>query len=134
MPRDQDESVPGRSPQMPVESQSRGVESQSPPVPPPPMVYDQVATLLRGRGWVKGTPRSGEALCLVTAIDEAVGVGDATRTGTEASKLARAARIGANLRELVNVRNLAAWSDEPRRTLDEVLELLAHAALAFPGD
>jgi hypothetical protein len=97
-------------------------------------VYDDVARVLRHRGWVKGESRLGDATCFVAAIDAAVGVGDPTRGESEARKLARAGRVGAHLRDLLNIRNLAAWSDEPSRTIDELLELLSDAALAFPDD
>ncbi|MDQ1379693.1 MAG: hypothetical protein QOG65_1448 [Actinomycetota bacterium] len=96
-------------------------------------VYDDVVVQLRDRGWVKGVHRKGDAMCLVAAIDAAVGVGDAV-TGTTAAKLARAGRVGSHLRDIVGVRNLAAWSDEPSRTLDEVLQLLFEASVAFPED
>jgi len=97
-------------------------------------VYEDVAGQLRHRGWVKGEPGRGDAVCFTAAIDAAIGVGDPTRGGTEATKLARAGRVGAHLRDLLNIRNLASWSDDPSRTIDEVLELLSHAALAFPDD
>jgi hypothetical protein len=126
MDRDQRHSVPDGSTRTSTVARTRQLA--------PPTVYDEVASLLRRRGWVKGTPRYRESLCFVAAIDEAVGVGDTTRGGSEAARLARAGRIGSHLRDLVNVRNLAAWSDDRARTLDEVLELLRHAALAFPED
>ena len=89
----------------------------------------------RDRGWVKGTEAArGDAMCFTAAIDAVIGIGDPAQNGSEAAKLARAGRVGAHLRDLLNVRNLATWSDDPSRTIDEVLELLSHAALAFPED
>jgi hypothetical protein len=105
-----------------------------PPDRHPHSVYDDVASLLTDRGWAQGVPRRGDALCFVAAIDAAVGVGAADPSTTEGAKLARVGRIGAHLRDLVGVRNLAAWSDEPERTFDDVLAVLAHASIAFPGD
>jgi hypothetical protein len=97
-------------------------------------VYDAVAAQLRHHGWVKGEASRGDALCFTAAIDVAIGLGDPAHAGSEAAKLARAGRVGAHLRDLLNVRNLAAWSDDPSRTIDEVLDLLNHASLAFPED
>jgi hypothetical protein len=97
-------------------------------------VYDEIAKLLRARGWAQGAPRRGSRLCITAAIDEVVGVGDATRDGSEGFKLQRAARIGAHLRDLLNVRNLAAWADDRTRTFEDIVGLLAQAALAFPED
>ncbi len=97
-------------------------------------VYDDVAAQLRHHGWLKGEAARGDALCFTAAIDTAIGLGDPAHDASEAAKLARAGRVGAHLRDLLNVRNLAAWSDDPSRTIDEVLELLSHAALAFPED
>lgn len=109
----------------------RSPESRARPGPAP-TIYDVVIDELRDHGWVKGAPRRGEAMCLVEAIDVAVGVNDpAATTGT---KLARAGRVGAHLRDLLCERNLAVWSDELTRTLDDVLGLLAEAAIAFPDD
>ncbi len=95
-----------------------------------PTIYDVVIDELRDHGWVKGAPRRGEAMCLGEAIDAAVGVKDTTT----AMKLARAGRVGAHLRDLLGERSLAAWSDEPTRTLNDVLGLLSEAAIAFPDD
>ena len=99
-----------------------------------PTIYDAVVVQLCDHGWVKGTPRRGDALCLAAAIDVAVGFDDTTETGSSAAKMARAGRVGAHLRDLLGARNLAAWSDEPARTLDDVLGLLAEASVAFPED
>ena len=123
MTRDQSESAANRSARTSVDSHPASSTRST--------IYDEVASLLRDRGRVKGTPKRGQALCLVAAIDEVVGVGNAVLPGSEGSKLARAGRVGSHLRDLVNVGNLSAWSDEKSRTLDEVLELLTHAALAF---
>lgn len=97
-------------------------------------VYDEIETLLRERGWCKGVPRRVESLCFVAAIDEAVGVGSRDRVGSEASKLARAARIGAHLRDLLQVRNLSSWSDARDRSFEEIADVLTRAAAAFPHD
>jgi hypothetical protein len=102
--------------------------------PRTPTVYDEIATLLRERGWCKGVPRRGESLCLVAAIDEAVGVGNDDRMGSESSKLARAARIGGHLRDLLQVRNLSAWSDARDRTFHDIADVLTRAAVTFPAD
>jgi hypothetical protein len=126
MTRDQSESATNRSVRTSFDAQ--------PATFPTSTIYDEVASLLRDRGWVKGAPKRGQALCLVAAIDAVVGVGSAVQPGSEGSKLARAGRVGSHLRDLVNVGNLSAWSDDRSRTLDEVLELLTHAALAFPDD
>jgi hypothetical protein len=126
MTRDRNESAPNRSAGTSVDSQPGPVTSST--------IYDAVALLLRDRGWAKGTPRRGDALCLTAAIDAAVGLGSAATPGSEGSKMARAGRVGSHLRDLVNARNLSAWSDDQSRTFDEVLELLTHASLAFPDD
>jgi len=127
MTPNQDRPVPGEATRMSPESRARPDEVA-------PTVYDSVVGQLQARGWVKGMPQKGEALCLVAAIDVAVGVGDAAKTGSAAAKLARAGRVGAHLRDLLGVRNLAAWSDEPSRILEDVLQLLTEAAVAFPED
>ncbi len=115
-----------------------GQNTRSAPVsasrPDTTTVYDAVAVLLRQHGWAKGTATQREAMCFSAAIDVAVGLGDPKHGGSEATKLARAGRVGAHLRNLLNVRNLAAWSDDPSRTIDEVLDLLRDASVAFPED
>jgi hypothetical protein len=125
MTPDQDPAVPGKVTRISPESRPRPDAAWT--------VYDDVFMQLRDGGWVKGTTRKGDAMCLVAAIDAAVGVGDPA-TATTAAKLARAGRVGAHLRDLIGVRNLAAWSDEPSRTLEEVLQLLSEASVAFPED
>ena len=126
MAGDQRESMPSKS-----ESDSGQAVASGPHAL---TVYDEIETLLRERGWCKGVPRRGESLCLVAAIDEAVGVGNEDLVGSEASKLARAGRIGAHLRDLLQVRNLASWSDARDRTFPEIADVLTRAAAAFPHD
>jgi len=99
-----------------------------------PTIYDAVVGQLRDYGWVKGTARRGEALCLVAAIDKVVGSDTPDAGPSSAAKMARAGRVGAHLRDILGERNLAAWSDEPSRTLDDVVGLLEEAAIAFPED
>ncbi|MDQ1477678.1 MAG: hypothetical protein QOE62_2907 [Actinomycetota bacterium] len=125
MTPNQDPAFPGKVTRISPESRPRPDTAWT--------VYDDVVMRLRDRGWVKGVTRKGDAMCLVAAIDAAVGVGDPV-TGTTAAKLARAARIGAHLRDIIGVRNLAAWSDEASRTLEEILGLLIEASVAFPED
>ncbi len=124
MTPNQDRPLSGRTESWSPESRTRRGST--------PTIYDVVIAELRDHGWVKGAPRRGEAMCLVEAIDAAVGVKD--HVATVGTKFARAGRVGAHLRDLLGERNLAAWSDEPTRTLDDVLGLLAEAAIAFPED
>lgn len=126
MTPNQDHPAPGETGRRSAEVRSREGAART--------VYDAVFVELRDHGWVKGTPRRGEALCLVAAIDKVVGTDAMATGGSSAAKMARAGRVGAHLRDLIGERNLAAWSDEPSRTLDDVLELLAEAAVAFPED
>jgi hypothetical protein len=119
---------------MPPKPEKHSVALRRRTGPHAPTVYDEVVMLLQERGWCKGLPRRGRRLCLVAAIDEAVGVGNNDRRGSDVAKLARAARVGTHLRDLLNIRNLAAWSDERYRTLVEVVDVLTHAAIAFPDD
>jgi len=96
-------------------------------------VYDEIGALLVDRGWVKGVERRGRALSLQAAIDEAVGIGPA-QPAPDGATLARAGRIGAHLRDLTCSRNLDAWSDDPERTVDDILRLLESAAVGFDDD
>jgi hypothetical protein len=125
MTPNQDRAIPGKVTRISPESRPRPDAAWT--------VYDDVVMQLRDRGWVKGMARKGDAMCLVAAIDAAVGVGDPV-TGTTAAQLARAGRVGAHLRDIVGVRSLAAWSDEPSRTLEEIFGLLFEASVAFPED
>jgi hypothetical protein len=97
-------------------------------------VYDEIGELLVDRGWVKGVERRGRALSLRAAIDEAVGMGSPARTAPDGAMLARAGRIGAHLRDLTGSRNLDVWSDDPERTVDDILRLLASATVGFDDD
>ena len=56
------------------------------------------------------------------------------RSAPDGAALARIGRIGSHLRDLTGVRNLDAWSDDPERTLDDILELLGCAAVGFEDD
>jgi hypothetical protein len=96
-------------------------------------VYDRIARILTTRGWVRGVERSRRGLSLRAAIAEAVAGGDG-HAAVQGPTLARAARVGAHLRDLLSIRNLDAWSDHPARTFDEILALLRAAALAFETD
>jgi len=96
-------------------------------------VYDQIGALLVDRGWVQGVERRGRALSLGAAIGEAVGIGPG-RSAPDGAALARAGRIGAHLRDLTGARNLDAWSDDPERTVEEILRLLGSAAVGFDDD
>ena len=97
-------------------------------------VYDEIGRLLLDRGWVQGVERSGRALGLRAAIDEAVGIGATGRPAPNGTMLARSGRIAAHLRDLTGVRNLDAWSDDAERTLDDILQLLRSAAVGFADD
>ena|SRR6185436_5761820 len=97
-------------------------------------VYDEIGALLVDRGWVQGVGRRGRGLSLRSAIDEAVGIDSSGKSAPDGVTLARAGRIGAHLRDLTGARNLDAWSDDPERTVDEVLQLLASAAVGFDDD
>jgi hypothetical protein len=126
--------TPNQDPAFPGPGKVTRISPESRPRPEAAWtVYDDVFMQLRDRGWVQGVTRRGDAMCLVAAIDAAVGVDDPL-TGTTAAKLARAGRVGAHLRDIIGVRNLAAWSDDPSRTLEEVLQLLSEASVAFPED
>lgn len=100
-------------------------------------LYDDVRRLLVERGWTQGGERDGAGrLGLVGAIDEAVRAA-AHAPGVEVAEgptLARSARLARHLRELAGTSSLAAWSDSPERSLDEVLALLDLAAFAYPDD
>lgn len=126
MTPNQDHPVPGKTGRRSAEVRSRDDDVTT--------IYDAVVVQLRDRGWVKGTPRRGDALCLVAAIDKAVGADAAAVGVSSAAKMARAGRVGSHLRDLIGERNLAAWSDESSRTLEDVVELLEEAAIAFPED
>ncbi len=97
-------------------------------------VYDEIGALLVDRGWVQGVERRGRGLSLRSAIGEAVGIDSSGRSAPDGTALARAGRIGAHLRDLTGARNLDAWSDDPERTVDEILQLLASAAVGFEDD
>jgi hypothetical protein len=99
-----------------------------------PTVYDEIGALLADRGWVQGVERRGRALSLRAAIGEAAGMGSPGRTAPDGATLARAGRIGAHLRDLTGARNLDAWSDDPERTVDDIMQLLASAAVGFDDD
>jgi hypothetical protein len=99
-----------------------------------PTVYDEIVALLVERGWVQGVERRGRALSLRAAIDEAVGRGSAGESVPDGASLARAGRIGAHLRDLTGARNLDAWSDDPGRTLEDIVQLLGSAAVGFYED
>ena len=101
---------------------------------PASTVYDEVGQLFKENGWARGGRRRGRGIDLRSAIDQAVGVGNPQRAGSEGVKLARAARIGSHLRDLTNVRSLDAWEDDRDRTLDDVIDLLARAAFLYPDD
>ena len=73
-------------------------------------------------------------MSLRSAIDEAVGIDSSGKSAPDGVTLARAGRIGAHLRDLTGARNLDAWSDDPERTVDEVLQVLASAAVGFEDD
>jgi hypothetical protein len=96
-------------------------------------VYDEIGALLVDRGWVQGVERRGRALSLRAAIGEAVGMGPG-RSAPDGATLARAGRIGAHLRDLTGARNLDGWSDDPERTVDDILRLLGSAAVGFDDD
>jgi hypothetical protein len=97
-------------------------------------VYDEIGALLVDRGWVQGVERQGRALSLRAAIDEAVGTGSPARSAPDGASLARSGRIGAHLRDLTGARNLDAWSDDPERSVDDIMQLLASAAVGFDDD
>lgn len=100
-------------------------------------LYDDVRRLLVERGWLQGGERDDSGrLGLVAAIDEAVRATGRTPTAAmaEGRMLARSARLARHLRELAGTSSLAAWSDSPGRSLDEVLALLDLAAFAYPDD
>ena len=100
----------------------------------PHTVYDEIRALLVDRGWVQGVERRGRAMSLRAAIDEAVGMGSPGRSAPDGAMLARAGRIGSHLRDLIGTRSLDAWSDDPERTVDDVLRLLGSAAVGFDDD
>jgi len=105
------------------------------PATPHKTVYDDIRALLVERGWAQGCRVGGRrALCLREAVDLVVGVDEPDEEHAQGARLARSARIRRHLRELAGTSHLAAWNDEQGRTLDEVLELLAAAALAYPDD
>ena len=97
-------------------------------------VYDEIGELLVDRGWVQGVERRGRALSLRAAIDEAVGMSSPSASAPDGATLARAGRIGAHLRDLTGARNLDAWSDARERTVDDILRVLASAAVGFDDD
>jgi hypothetical protein len=103
----------------------------APVIPLRSTVYDDVAKLLLDQGWARGAARRGDARCLLAAIDEVVGLED---TCPDGPRLARSARIGRHLRDLLGVRNLADWCDARTRTSGEILELLQRAATTYPND
>jgi hypothetical protein len=97
-------------------------------------IYAEIALLIQKCGWARGRRRHRGALSLLAAIDVAAGVGDQTRPESEGTKLARAARVAAHLRDLAGTRNLDAWEDDRERQLTDVFELLAHAGQLFDSD
>ena len=97
-------------------------------------VFDEIVALLVDRGWVQGVERRGRALSLRAAIDEAVGMRSPRGSAPDGATLARAGRIGAHLRDLTGARNLDGWSDDPERTLDDIVRLLGSAAVGFDDD
>jgi hypothetical protein len=97
-------------------------------------VYDEIGEILADRGWVQGVERRGRALSLRAAIGAAVGIGVPGGSAPDGATLARAGRIGAHLRDLTGARNLDAWSDARERTVDDILRLLASAAVGFEDD
>jgi hypothetical protein len=96
-------------------------------------VYDAVLELLAVRGWVQGRETDGERLSLTAAIDTVVGV-DVVTGAADGPRLARSARIGRHLRELVGVASLTAWTDARSRTMADIADLLRLAAVAYPDD
>lgn len=100
-------------------------------------LYADVRRLLVERGWVRGREHDGDGrLGLVAAIEEAVRSAPRVPGGEtgEGRVLARSARLARHLRELAGASSLAAWSDNPERSLDDVLALLDLAAFAYPDD
>lgn len=105
--------------------------------PPAHTVYEDVRRVLLDRGLTRGRERNRRGqLGLVGAIERAVSTGDAQYDGRPAdgARLARKARIARHLRELAGTSNLGSWVDARGRTIDEVLDLLALAAVAHPDD
>ncbi len=96
-------------------------------------VYDEVRAALDERGWVQGRHTHRARLSLTAAIDIVVG-SSSDDPGPKGPSLARAARVRSHLCELAGTSNLASWNDDRRRTFDDLILLLAAAAVAYPGD
>ncbi|MBV8951878.1 MAG: hypothetical protein JOZ99_13455 [Actinobacteria bacterium] len=106
-------------------------------VEPPHTIYDDVRRVLVDRGLTRGREhtRRGQ-VGLAGAIEVAL-----SQTGRrqqpaprEGARLAREARITRHLRELAGTSNLASWLDARGRSLNDVLDLLSLASVAFPED
>lgn len=103
-----------------------------PPVVAEGTVYGEVLAVLRAGGWVQGREIHRTRRSITAAVDRAVG---ATRSpAPDGASLARRARVRNHLSRLAGTANLAAWNDAPDRTFDDVVTLLAMAAVAFPDD
>jgi hypothetical protein len=131
-----DESARGgdRSPMTNVHETPAGTDILTRRVarPRPHTVHDDIAGLLRSRGWARGAGRRGTRLSLRAAIDEVVGVSD--DPAPSGVRLARAGRVASHLRGLAGCRNLDAWSDARDRTFEDVMVLLHDASIAFGDD
>lgn len=95
-------------------------------------VYDEVLSALRDGGWVQGRNAHRTRLSLTGAID--LVVGSIEGPGPKAASLARSALLRNHLSELARTANLVAWNDDRERSFEDVMRLLAMAAIAFPND
>jgi len=90
-------------------------------------LLDRAAGLIRERGWVRGAWERDGGLCLTGAL------GAAMRVHGLAWEVRRAAELSAELVLAASTggrhTGLVVWNDDLRRTRDEVLGLLASAAL-----
>jgi hypothetical protein len=109
----------------------------APSVAPSRTIYDDVRRVILDRGLSRGEERGRRGdVGLVGAIEVAVREPHESTDspGREGARLAREARIARHLRELAGASNLGAWVDGDGRSLDDVLELLSLAAVAYPED
>lgn len=113
-----------------------GVEAPAPAAKAPvATVYDEVRKLLSDCGWVQGRETSGRRLSLTAAIDAVVAADARRPVGSPAGPaLARGGRVRRHLCELAGAANLVAWNDDGGRHVDDVVELLRFAAVAYPDD